>query len=179
MRPIGVIIFAGLLVALVYSQRHMFIKDIANQVKKELTLSPSEVDTTGVDASRRFREFYQQGERLFVAHDMQAAEAAFTNAAAEDPSDPRPHGHLGLIKSQLRDYAGALAHWRRAVELAPDNAEYRVNLGNAYAQVGMHAEALAEWRRALEINPYIEAAEELIRKEQGTGSAVIARPDSA
>lgn len=178
MRPIGVVICAGLLVALVYSQRHMFIKDIAKQVKQELSVSASEGDTSGVDATRRFRALYQEGEGLFGAHDLRGAEAAFRNAAAQDPTDPRPHGHLGLIRSQLGDYRGALEHWRKAVELAPENPEYRVNLGKAYAQVGMRLEALTQWRRALQLNPYLETAEELIIKEQGGDSVRTTQADS-
>jgi RNA polymerase subunit RPABC4/transcription elongation factor Spt4 len=47
----------------------------------------------------------------------------------------------------------AVRHFRRAVELVPDNATYYLNLGVACGELDRKEEALAAYRRAVELNP--------------------------
>lgn len=148
-RPIGVIVMAALLAALVYSQRHMFIKGLADAVHT----GPS------------FEELLREAERLYEARDLAGAEAAFEQAMSKRPEDPGPYAYLGLIRSEQGDFDGALRRWEQAVERAPEEVGYRVNLGKAYAQLGRREAAVAQWQKALEINPYHDTARELIRKE--------------
>ena len=47
----------------------------------------------------------------------------------------------------------AIAHFRRAAELAPDSAPVRSDLGGALAAAGLTDEALIHIRRALDLDP--------------------------
>jgi Flp pilus assembly protein TadD len=47
----------------------------------------------------------------------------------------------------------AIAHYRKALEIKPDNAEAHKNLGVALAGRGQLDEAIAHFQKALEINP--------------------------
>jgi predicted O-linked N-acetylglucosamine transferase (SPINDLY family) len=68
------------------------------------------------------------------------------------------------------DLDGAVACYRRALELKPDHAEGHINLGVALSDQGKLAEAVACYRRALELKPdFAEAYNNLggAFKEQG------------
>ena len=175
MRPIGVMILVVLLAALVYSQREMFIKGLADEVKKELADAPPDSSAqavAAVDSAAQEEEgppldaLVKEGERLFEGRDLDGASAAFRQALARNPDDPRPYAHLGLICTDRKDFEGALAVEEQAVERAPEQAGYRVNLGKAYAQLGRREEALAQWKKVLELDPYNDTAQELIQKEE-------------
>ena len=57
----------------------------------------------------------------------------------------------------MRD-AEALRHLRRAVDLAPERASWKVSLGHAYEQVGRKEEALDLFQQASALNPADSAA---------------------
>lgn len=55
-------------------------------------------------------------------------------------------------------YPDAVAEWKKAVALGPDEAAAHLNLGLALSEIGQTGDAIAEWRRALELSPeYPEA----------------------
>ncbi|MBI2894082.1 MAG: protein kinase [Deltaproteobacteria bacterium] len=62
---------------------------------------------------------------------------------------------LGLAQVQMesRRYEEAIASFRRAVELRPTSATFKLYLGNALSAAGHPDEARAVWRQVLEMDP--------------------------
>jgi len=59
-------------------------------------------------------------------------------------------------------YEAAIAEWKKALELSPEDAKAHNNLGRALAGKGDFEEAIGHWRKALEVNPkYAEARNNL------------------
>ena len=52
----------------------------------------------------------------------------------------------------------AIAHFTRALQLRPDNAEMHNTLGVILNSVGQHEEAIASYRAALKVNPDLPEA---------------------
>ena len=48
-------------------------------------------------------------------------------------------------------YSSATSYARRAVKVAPRNADYRVRLGDAYFKQGKHDRARAQYQRAAKL----------------------------
>ena len=59
---------------------------------------------------------------------------------------------VAVQTAQKKDYAAAVAAWRKALELSPDDARAHNNLGLALAGTGKVEEAIAEYRRSLELD---------------------------
>jgi Flp pilus assembly protein TadD len=55
--------------------------------------------------------------------------------------------------AKRKEFAAAVPAWRKALELAPDDARGHNNLGLALAETGKIEEAIAEYRRSLELDP--------------------------
>jgi len=60
---------------------------------------------------------------------------------------------LGLVCGDLRDWQGAIAAYRRCVELSPDMPEAQVNLGLSLQQIGELEQAVECYRRAIRLRP--------------------------
>lgn len=75
---------------------------------------------------------------------------------AASPSDPEGYFTLGLAQSE-QDVAGALASFRRVLDLAPRHALARYNLALVLKRGDRLPEAIDELRRAIEIEPRAEA----------------------
>ncbi|HEV2044935.1 MAG TPA: TIR domain-containing protein, partial [Sphingomicrobium sp.] len=69
------------------------------------------------------------------------ARSAITRAVALDPLNPRTHRAAGIIGFATRDYAGAAAHFRRALELNPAMSNANAFLGTCLTQLGQFDEA--------------------------------------
>ncbi|HLL16540.1 MAG TPA: protein kinase, partial [Pyrinomonadaceae bacterium] len=85
---------------------------------------------------------------------FERARAAATRAVAADPNLAEAHASLGYIKLHYdRDWTGAEAEFRRAIELRPGNALahrwYAFNL----SAIGRHDDSISEIKRALQIAP--------------------------
>ena len=64
----------------------------------------------------------------------------------------------------------AIAHYRKALEIKPDDAEAHYNLGNALAGRGQVDEAIAHYQTALELKPdYADAHNNLANALAGRG----------
>lgn len=59
----------------------------------------------------------------------------------------------GNLKKLRGDLKGALAAYRRAVELESDNVTYVYTTGGLYGEMGEDEDAIAQFRRALELDP--------------------------
>ena len=77
-------------------------------------------------AHRRLAESF-----LRSGQPMQALKHA-NQAVTAEPNEPKNQYLLAGVQSELRDLPGALESLRRAVELDPENANYRYDLGAAY-----------------------------------------------
>jgi len=165
MRPIAIMMMCALLGGLIYSQRHMFIDGIAQEVQKKMGAGLT--DTVVVNSGSSMKALLSEGQKLFDADDFKQAEVVFLKAIAIDSLTAEPFAHLGLIRSLEKNYDSALEFWTRAVQNDPDNLGYRINLGRAYAQVGQKEDAIAQWQVVLEKDPYHETAKELIAKVVG------------
>jgi tetratricopeptide (TPR) repeat protein len=60
---------------------------------------------------------------------------------------------LGLVRQDLRDYAGAATAYRKAIELKPDYAEAALNLGVALQESGDLDSAMRAYAEAYRLRP--------------------------
>jgi arylsulfatase A-like enzyme/Tfp pilus assembly protein PilF len=98
--------------------------------------------------------------------DRDKAFTAFTDALKIDPALARAHNGLGVIAAERRDYATALEHWRRAVELDPRDFQTLFNLGDLLITLGRPAEARPYWERYLATAPAASEAADRARVRQ-------------
>jgi serine/threonine-protein kinase len=90
---------------------------------------------------------------------IKEAEAACRKAIALAPNDYQAYNNLGAIQcDNLKDFDGAIASFRKVIELKPGLATAYCNLGNAHLYKGETAAALAAYYETLQRNPaYVEA----------------------
>lgn len=80
----------------------------------------------------------------------------------------------GSAKHYLKDYAGAIADYNKAIEQKPQSAATYNNRGNAKKNLGDYAGAMADYNKAIELFPQytrvydnlIELYEELNQPEK-------------
>jgi len=75
---------------------------------------------------------------------------------ARAPNDPSMHFTLGLAQSD-QDIDGAIATFRRVLEISPDHALARYNLALALKRADRFGDAAAELRRSIAIEPRAES----------------------
>jgi DNA-binding winged helix-turn-helix (wHTH) protein/TolB-like protein/Tfp pilus assembly protein PilF len=104
------------------------------------------------------------------------ARAAAQRAIEIDDTLADAHAELGFITFWWEwDWAASEKQFKRALELAPDNASAHLFYAHLLSNTGRHAEALAEAKRARELDPlslYINALEGSFLNHAG-------RPDEA
>ena len=61
----------------------------------------------------------------------------------------RIESSFGYLYERQRDYEGALTHYRRAIEMAPDPSQYLLSAAIVYSLAGRDTEALEYFKRAL------------------------------
>ena len=82
------------------------------------------------------------------------AKQAALKAVEADPDLAEARASLGFVKFHYdRDWSGAGAEFRRAIELKPDSAPARRWYAFSLSAAGRHEEGVAEMRRAQEISP--------------------------
>ena len=138
---------------------------------RALDVVASETASNGV-ASGKLRE----GRDALAAHKLDAAQAAFTEAARLAPKDPRPWVGRSAV-AQLRGRAAdAREHMERAVALAPDHARVLHIQGQLLLDQQDHPAAEAVFRKILGLAPkQIESQIGLANALSGQGKAVAAR----
>jgi len=91
-------------------------------------------------------------------------------AAVEEEDNARLHGLFGIVLFARYDFGSAIACFKRALGLEPEDAEVRHNLAMAYLKTGQTSEAVAELRRILLLAPdYTEARNNLAVIEFSVG----------
>jgi len=68
-------------------------------------------------------------------------------ASKKDQNNAEAYFLLGLDRDLSGDTAAAVAHYRKAVEAAPDSPQYRSNLARGLLELGKFHEALQEYRK--------------------------------
>jgi len=80
-----------------------------------------------------------------------------THALELDPQESRCHRVLAHIWLNRRDYSAAEHHFRRALDLNPNDADARAGMGHLLALRGKADEALASLESAMRLNPLYPA----------------------
>ena len=86
--------------------------------------------------------------------------ARFNVRSRSNPDFADAHDELGVLLFAAGRLDEAIAHLRKAVDLAPGSAVAHSDLGGALAQAGRRDEALQHIRRALALDPGNTAARE-------------------
>jgi len=81
---------------------------------------------------------------------------------AADAFNASLHNNLGSVYCEMGRCPEAVEHFRRAIELVPDDPEYRTNLGSAFGLTGRPAEARAELEKVLTLAPNYAPAREAL-----------------
>jgi protein O-mannosyl-transferase len=85
--------------------------------------------------------------------DYRSEFSIWADTVAKAPDNGRPHYNLGKFLAQRGQVDEAILHYRRALEIEPDDVDTRNNLGNVLAGRGQVDEAIVHFQKALEIEP--------------------------
>jgi tetratricopeptide (TPR) repeat protein len=81
------------------------------------------------------------------------AETAWQAISKQQPSNPEPYAHLGLLEARQEHYPEAIRYYRKAYVLTPAMPGLRLNLGLAYFKNGDYKPAIAMFEPALKQKP--------------------------
>ena len=73
-----------------------------------------------------------------------------------DPNDYQAQWALGWAYLYNRQYEQAMAHYLRARELNPNDAELLAEMGNFLIYIGQPKQAIDQVKEAIRLNPYHE-----------------------
>ncbi len=125
--------------------------------KKETFDSQPDGNATGVTAESlvdpRIAAEFDMGLKALMGGDRKGAEDVFFAMTRSHPDMPGPYANLGMLMTLRKDYQNAEIALKRAMELAPDNAEVYNLLGLLYRQTGRFNAALEIFQRGLGIAP--------------------------
>jgi tetratricopeptide (TPR) repeat protein/arylsulfatase A-like enzyme len=127
-----------------------------------------ETDGKRDEALAAFRRSLQADpSRAFVAERLLALESpagraalrpALQRAVAADPKSDAAWNLLGTVEAEAGHGAAAVDAFRRAADLAPDDARYAANLGAACARQERWGEAAEAYERAMNLEPTVPSA---------------------
>jgi tetratricopeptide (TPR) repeat protein len=143
----------------------LYVAMSALLIKAELTAEAADVMQRAVrafPASRRVR--YKEAEMHRDSGRMQKALETFQQASGMKAPAAMPanldlaqlsfiYQRIGGINTDLATLDAAIAAYRKALEISPENADARLALGDAYLRRGQFAEAIAEFRRVQTAHP--------------------------
>jgi tetratricopeptide (TPR) repeat protein len=104
-------------------------------------------------AAEPAKEVFDRAARDLAAGDYQAAERGFQTVLREEPRNVPALGNLGVIYSRTNRTDQAIAVYRRALQVSPDEKAILLNLGLAYLRKEDHVKALPLFARVVEIDP--------------------------
>src|SRR5579872_2800815 len=96
---------------------------------------------------------FKEAQRFVEQHEFYEARTSVTKALQRNPKSVEGYNLLGIIDSNLKDYAGALTAFRKALELAPNSVKTHNNLGGFYLTVRQVNDAEKEFRTVLRLAP--------------------------
>lgn len=102
---------------------------------------------------------FEQGTNQFLAGDMRRAERSLRRALRANPDFAPAHNNLAFVlrKQGEAQFAEALQHYKRALELEPEMAEAFMYRGVLYVAMGQIEKALADHARLLDLSPVLAA----------------------
>ena len=98
-------------------------------------------------------ECIAEGHAYSAEGNFAAAATCFERALSVDADLPMAHNNLGWVRERQGDRIGALASYRKALELNGSLALAQVNLASLLAEMGRAAEARPIWRALLAADP--------------------------
>ena len=98
-------------------------------------------------------ELVKQGMDAIQNQDFARAKQVLSEAQTKDPKDPQAAFYLGVALDGLGDAPGAVAQYKKALELDPKLVEAAVNLSGAQFDQKDPAGALATAEQGLKANP--------------------------
>lgn len=121
----------------------------------------------------------KRAAQMAAAEEKKSVEAGGeAEDAATEPKTAQEFSQRGNARAARRDLKGALADMDRAVELAPENAEYHFERGRTLMMNGKPEDARADLDRALSLKPdYPEALLVRATTRLRTGNRAGARTD--
>lgn len=76
----------------------------------------------------------------------------FEHLSSVDPKNGMAHENIGIAKLQAKDFAGAEASLRKAIDVDPSLAGAYTALGVVYARTNRRDDAITAWQRAVSID---------------------------
>jgi tetratricopeptide (TPR) repeat protein len=98
----------------------------------ELKLVPRPTGSTTAGEANVLQADFKKAADLMAAGKGAEAEAAFKALAEKNPTVPEIHYNLGLLAAQRKDWAGAEAAYKKALEIKPDYSVAYTALSNVY-----------------------------------------------
>jgi tetratricopeptide (TPR) repeat protein len=83
----------------------------------------------------------------------QDAESAWQSISKQQPSNPEPYAHLGLLEAHQEHYPEAIRYYRKALALAPAMPGLRLNLGLAQFKDGDYKQAILAFEPLVKAQP--------------------------
>ena len=145
-------------------------KNVVSEVKQPETTtdadSSSAISAPVSEPSSTTPTLFKQGVAYLESGNFDAAAETLRQSVDEDPEFATAYVKLGLAYSGLRKYKEAVAVFKMAIQIKPDqvDAEAYYQLGNSYSALGKHDDALKAFKQAL----YVSRAEAISSEELGS-----------
>lgn len=107
---------------------------------------------------RSFGDPFDDGVAAFREGDLTEAVRHFREAVEDDEQDPTPRLYLGRVYRRLGRHEEAGDQLRRAVTLAPRDADIRRELGYLFLDLRSFDAAIRQFEQAVELEPEEEAS---------------------
>ena len=112
---------------------------------------------------------YNLGNAFAQSRQLPAAREQYEAALRLRPDFAEAANNLGNVLLELDQLPDAIAAYERAVQLKADYADPRRNLAMVLAHVGRRAEAIDHYRVLVRLRPDDSAAQEELRRLEGSG----------
>ncbi len=130
---------------------------------------------TPAQAPQNFPATFKRGLQALAAGQLDAAEAAFTEAQRLEPKNPFVYFHLAEIHVQRREFREAIVDFRQAIERDPREPQFYFQLAALYTQLQRFHDAQKALQELLRIRPaYADAYLLLGRVAQEQGDHALA-----
>jgi tetratricopeptide (TPR) repeat protein len=136
----------------------------ASLAPEDAELAALSEDAERMAAAALAEGFLKQAEYEVKQERWGEAAISYGKVCLGRPTDAKAHDRVALCTMKMAggNMRRAVEFGRRAVELAPTVAEYRVTLARAYIEAGLEKSAIAELERAEELAPKDPKLKELI-----------------